>query len=706
MTVATILLGLTSVLLASLGLVVWRRQPGRTLNRLFFALTIAIATWSITNGLFTSLSGRAEYIDALLSYGAASMAAALFYAFSISLTKRKRGDRLSTVISLGVLATILSCIPYVLATGVQDKQIITTPAIILYALFLVASLGLGLRRLIVSRKKAVGLRRTQIQAVLIGLAVAITGGVIFNLVLPVIFNQYSLVQYGPVFSLFFIATSSYAIIRHHLFDIRRTAARLLAYVLSVGVLGIVFGLGMTSFLEAFGASRITLSAAAITVAIGTAITFPVVKQLFDRLTRSIFFQNVYDSQEVIDEMTNIFVGINEKRKLIETTTERLAARLGATKVSVVLKKEKKHSFDDLPQKTLEFMDRKKLTQLAIDEIDDQNQAVLDELVENDIALLVELRVRGGLIGYLVFSHKLSGSPYNQSDVEVIDIIADEFAIALQNALQFQEIKNFNVELQEKIDEATAQLRSTNQKLHALDEAKDDFISMASHQLRTPLTSVKGYLSMVLDGDVGKISAEQQKVLEEAYTSSQRMVYLIGDFLNVSRIQTGKFELERSQTNLSYILSDEIDQLRTMASSRQVKIEFTPPAHFPNAFIDQDKFRQVMMNFIDNAIYYSYPNTTITILLFKEGGDLVFKVVDQGIGVPSGERHRLFTKFYRASNAKKQRPDGTGIGLFMAQKVVIAHSGSMIFESVEGKGSTFGFRLPLEQSKDNSKKLEK
>lgn len=218
--------------------------------------------------------------------------------------------------------------------------------------------------------------------------------------------------------------------------------------------------------------------------------------------------------------------------------------------------------------------------------------------------------------------------------------------------------------------------------------------MASHQLRTPLTSVKGYISMVLDGDMGEITPQQRKVLEEAYTSSQRMAFLIGDFLNLSRLQTGKFELELSDIDMSHIVGEEISQLRATAASRGIKLAYDSPENFPVLKLDENKIRQVMMNFIDNAIYYSPANTTITISIVKHAHHVTFRVEDQGIGVPKGERHRLFTKFYRAGNAKKQRPDGTGIGLFMAKKVIVAHGGSVIFESEEGKGSTFGFRLPV------------
>jgi signal transduction histidine kinase len=194
--------------------------------------------------------------------------------------------------------------------------------------------------------------------------------------------------------------------------------------------------------------------------------------------------------------------------------------------------------------------------------------------------------------------------------------------------------------------------------------------------------------------MGEITPQQKKVLEEAFASSQRMVYLIGDFLNVSRIQTGKFMLERSPVQMASIITDEIDQLRATAAARSIKITYDPPSDFPSLDLDENKIRQVMMNFIDNAIYYSPPDTTITVSVMKHQSDVVFKVEDQGIGVPKSEQHQLFTKFYRASNARKQRPDGTGIGLFMAKKVIVAHGGSIIFETTDGKGSTFGFKLPL------------
>jgi signal transduction histidine kinase len=234
------------------------------------------------------------------------------------------------------------------------------------------------------------------------------------------------------------------------------------------------------------------------------------------------------------------------------------------------------------------------------------------------------------------------------------------------------------------------LQKTNDKLKALDEAKDEFISMASHQLRTPLTSVKGYLSMVLEGDTGKITKDQRKLLDQAFISSQRMVYLIADLLNVSRLRTGKFVIEQVPTNLADVVEGELKQLTETAKNRHLEIIYNKPKNFPVLMLDETKIRQVIMNFADNAIYYTPSGGHIKVELEEKPQTIEFRVVDNGLGVPKHEQHHLFTKFYRAGNARKARPDGTGLGLFMAKKVIVAQGGSLIFKSEEGKGSTFGF----------------
>jgi signal transduction histidine kinase len=318
------------------------------------------------------------------------------------------------------------------------------------------------------------------------------------------------------------------------------------------------------------------------------------------------------------------------------------------------------------------------------------KAVLDK---HGVEVITKLVVGDQTIGFLMLGSRRSGSRYSQRDIQLLETVADSIAIAAQNALRFEEISQFNVNLQKKVDDATAKIQRSNEKLQKLDEAKDDFISMASHQLRTPLTSVKGYISMMLEGDAGEINEQQMTFLDQAFMSSQRMVYIIADLLNVSRLKTGKFLIEPKPTYLPDIIESEINQLLETAKARELKLVFHKPKSFPTLNLDEVKTRQVIMNFMDNAIYYTPKGGKITLTLKDADGSIVFTVHDTGIGVPKQEVHHLFTKFYRAGNAKKARPDGTGLGLFMAKKVIVAQGGAIVFETEEGKGSTFGFTFP-------------
>ncbi|MCL2174241.1 HAMP domain-containing histidine kinase [Candidatus Saccharibacteria bacterium] len=347
-----------------------------------------------------------------------------------------------------------------------------------------------------------------------------------------------------------------------------------------------------------------------------------------------------------------------------------------------------------------YMDKQKVDAIVTEELEIDSD-LYDLLSDRDVSMIVRstiLPTTSNVATYAVVK-RFPLRTYSDKELDVLKTIVYVIRVAVDNAVYYERIQNFNQELEARITEATANLRATNRKLKKLDATKDDFISMASHQLRTPLTSVKGYVSMLLDGDFGRLSAEQKKVLGEAYASSDRMTFLIDDFLDVSRLQLGKFSLQKIPTRLDQILESEILQLKTTASVRNIGIECKTPDELPVLDLDSSKLRQVMMNMIDNAIYYSREGGEIVVSLSKQRGQVIFTVKDQGIGVPRAEQHKLFTKFYRASNARKARPDGSGVGLYVARKVIVAHGGSLIFESKENSGSTFGFRLPIQTDTD-------
>ena len=302
-------------------------------------------------------------------------------------------------------------------------------------------------------------------------------------------------------------------------------------------------------------------------------------------------------------------------------------------------------------------------------------------------IAVKLMSRQQLVGLMLVGFNQEKQDIPEKDRQLVDRLSEAVGIALDSRLLAQENQ-----------QVLKQLQKTNEKLKALDETKDEFISMASHQLRTPLTSVKGYVSMVLEGDAGELNDMQKKLLEQSFASSQRMVYLIADLLNLSRLRTGKFVIEAKPTNLADVIESEVDQLKASAAGRNLTLTYDKPAKFTSLMMDETKIRQVIMNFSDNAIYYTPAGGKIEIKLRETKDSVEFTVNDNGIGIPPAEQHKLFGKFYRAKNAQKARPDGTGLGLFMAKKVIIAQGGAIVFKSVENKGSTFGFTFSKQKLK--------
>lgn len=271
------------------------------------------------------------------------------------------------------------------------------------------------------------------------------------------------------------------------------------------------------------------------------------------------------------------------------------------------------------------------------------------------------------------------------DIELIERLGETIGIALDSRLLLEENQNFLKKLQ-----------VTNEHLKELDASKDEFISMVSHQLRTPLTSIKGFMSMVLEGDTGPITDAQRSMLQQAFDSSQRMVYLIADLLNASRLRSGKFIIMNRVTDLPEVIVSELSQLDKASKVRHIRFSFTVTENFPKVMLDETKIRQVVMNFLDNALYYTPSGGHVSVDLKATDKTIEYTVTDTGMGVPKDEQSQLFTKFYRAGNARKMRPEGTGIGIYMAKKIIVAQGGAILFKSVESKGSTFGFIFPREK----------
>jgi signal transduction histidine kinase len=444
----------------------------------------------------------------------------------------------------------------------------------------------------------------------------------------------------------------------------------------------------------------------VLIALFMATIFQPIKKLFDRASNAIFYRDAYEPQAFIDQLNRIIVRNILLQPLLDSVIKIIVQNMKIKYCVFILDdgrnmrtfsgQDQLH-FEGLTLESLALATKRKEVML-VDYIEGAELEVQDVMSKNNVGAVINVPMQqlGGSVDYkvyMVLGIKKSGNPFTKEDTRTLNIIANTISIAIENALHFDQISRFNITLQQKIEAATKELRSANARLQDLDEAKDEFISMASHQLRTPLTVIKGYISLILDGMMGEVNDKQRDALQNAMDGAQRMNFVIGDLLNVSRLQTGKFQIENQPSHLDKVVESEIEQLQRAAKNHNLTLEYKKPDNFPVLTLDENKIRQVIMNFIDNAIYYTPPGGKITVALNYDDKQANFTVTDTGLGVPPAERSHLFSKFYRAGNARKMRPDGTGLGLYMAKKVIDAQGGAILFHSIEGQGSTFGFILP-------------
>lgn len=675
------------------------RNSNNKINRLFFFLNLTVSIW-LTLLLFADTTGSNFRALVLVRSAVAitNIIAATFVIFSYNFpSERKLSARKLTLIwgpmiFLFFASFTPSMVESVSITESGAQLVSSTSLYSAYSLISLIYFISGAIILLRNKKKAGIAQKQQINLVLLGVMI----GFFVNLITGYIFTLIGVQGKGNLIGSFsllaFAVLTSYAIIKHRLFDIRTFVVRSLAYILAISVTALIYVLPaviVTSYFvnAPLKASTFLLLSAMTLVA---AVFFQPLQTRFNKLTNRIFFRDYYDPQEVLDKISSFLVGTVDVRKIEHEVSNILIDSIKPSSINYLLLGEDQLKDKDLLERLL-----KSHTDIAVfDELKQHSQTALyNAMKERNLAIAARLKTSHKDLGFIVLGFKQSGGIYSEGDKKLLGIVADEIAVGLQNALRFEEIQRFNITLQDKVDDATRELRHVNTRLKELDKTKDEFISMASHQLRTPLTTIKGYLSMVLEGDVGPVTKDERKMIQQAFDSSERMVFLIADLLNISRLQSGKFVIDNKPTDLAKMVEAEVAQLQDTAVNHKLTLSYKKPDSFPMLNLDETKIRQVIMNFLDNAIFYTPAGGSITVLAEATDKEINYTVTDTGLGVPVAEQHHLFAKFYRAGNARKMRPDGTGLGLFMAKKVIAAQGGAIIFKSTEGKGSTFGFSFP-------------
>ncbi|MFI5349417.1 MAG: sensor histidine kinase [Elusimicrobiota bacterium] len=289
-------------------------------------------------------------------------------------------------------------------------------------------------------------------------------------------------------------------------------------------------------------------------------------------------------------------------------------------------------------------------------------------------LVVPLVVEDRVLGVMRVGSRRRGA-FGDEALALVTVVAEEASILVETAM------------------LNRRLAETAEQLAALNRMKDEFVSTVSHEFKTPLTTITGFLSVMLDGETGPINEQQVKFLQIAKAAAKRLAGLVSDLLDLSRLEGGA-KMELRPLDILELISSSVENHQPSASDGGKSLVWNPPARLSRAVGDQRWLGLVLDNLVSNALKFTRPGGKVVIEAGDKGEFLMVSVADDGIGVPPQDRDKIFERFYRASNRGEVNAPGTGLGLAIAREVVAKHGGKIWFESEPGRGSTFRFVVPV------------
>ncbi|NTW61775.1 hypothetical protein HGB24_03795 [Candidatus Saccharibacteria bacterium] len=699
------------IVLSLLGLV--HRGYKIRLNRLFSFFSFSLATWLVSSDLlnFTSVISPsvASMLDHLL-YASALAAVMFLTLFVLELSGDKKVYQKIVKYSMWpmMVVLIMSGVTNLIDAGVDIQNGIYMDMYGPYIWLFVASLfymtALMLVGIFMGVLRSTGYKKSQIKITGIGLMVAVPSVIFFAMLMPLVTGQesWSFVSSMPI--LILIVTLYYSVVRYHLFDIRLAAVRTLAYSMSLGLLvGVYYGLAIIlTGLFKFQGAIISENPLNVLVMFVLILVFQPVKKFFDRFTNQVFYRDYYDSDAFLDELNRVLTTTNNLRSMLERAAKKISGTLKCEQAFFFVQSHNGHFLtagtanhtifnrDDIMtlraaikhnQTTRHNTDTATMgSKIEIASLLPAGNPLRLFMQHHKLEIILPL-YHQGMLGYLFLGEHRT-SHYTSRDIKVLSVIDDSLAIAVQNALSVESIRESNIELRQ------------------IDKIKDEFVSIASHELRTPMTVIRGFVNLLQREQLGGLNDGQQEILAKINDNTKTLINLVNDMLDISKLEANKMDITIGRHNLLDLTDASIDKIRLMFDKKGITLKNTVKDVVVKT--DPNGFDRIMTNLLGNA--YKFTNSggkvEVSSSVDKHTGMVTICVSDTGVGIPESAMGKLFKKFSQINNYLQRQVGGTGLGLSICKQMVERLGGTIWVESKVGVGSKFYFTIPIKRDNEN------
>ncbi len=684
-----------SMLTVAMGIISVVTNGKALVNRLFCVFSISLALWSLSNFLencFDNFGVSLFFLN--LDFFLASFV--FFFAFLFLFNFPQSNKKFNSHVLIFFIPTLI--ISYLLMTNKVIKDVVFVggkigfgfgPWFWFYALVGIVSIFSGIIFQFIQYRKSSGIKKAQIRYVLFGGVIYSSIILVFNLFLQNYISS-EIFALGNFSVFFWVFCIFYAITRYHLMDIKiilRLGTIFTFLLATIIFVYTIFNYFVINFLGIGGFWGYAIPSFFITIG------FLPLKNFVETITDKIFFRRQYKFSTVINEIEgSIHHAGLDLDKALEIVNKTITSVLHVKNGAILILIPKDHFISR--QVIGENMDTFKLRQnspiinylnsfhnkiLVREDLERNNDGeetlkssarlIVKELDKNSFALAVPIKFKDKLIGVYLLGEKKSRDSFTQQDLDLLRHVAWEMSFAIENAKSYEELRR-------------------------LDEAKSNFISVVSHQLRTPVTIGRCNLELCFDAKI--TAAEKNSAVTAAYEGIVFLGRQLDQLMTVLELEERGIYIKKEANNIATIMADVVEENKISLQNKKIKLDVKIDKNVADINCDRNKIKNVLNVLLVNAISYSFTSGHVDILIESSGFNgkrkIVFSVSDNGVGVSEASKSEMFKKFFRGQEAISMLPNGFGLGLFISEKIVNAHGGDIWFENKE-HGATFYFSLP-------------